>query len=68
MPNRTGAVPITIQHAGGETVVTVNQKKNGGRWNLLGTFTFTKDAVITITAPGSKTSCADAVRLEPATE
>jgi hyaluronate lyase len=63
--NRTAEVPIAIQHAGGAKVVNVNQKKDGGRWNLLGTFTFTKEAVITITAPGSRTSCADAVRLEP---
>ena len=30
----------TVSHAGGSTVVTANQRVNGGQWNLLGSFTF----------------------------
>lgn len=33
-------VPVDIAHAGGTTTVTVDQRVNGGTWNLLGTFNF----------------------------
>jgi hypothetical protein len=33
-------VPVDIVHAEGTTTVTVNQRLNGGKWNLLGTFRF----------------------------
>ena len=36
--NRASNVPVDIIHAGGTTTVTVDQRNNGGRWNLLGTF------------------------------
>jgi RHS repeat-associated protein len=38
----TGATdaPFTVTHAGGTTVVTANQRVNGGKWNLLGSFAF----------------------------
>jgi hypothetical protein len=32
--------PYTIAHIGGPTIVKRNQQVNGGRWNLLGIFTF----------------------------
>ena len=35
----TNAV-YTVTHANGATGVTVNQRLNGGQWNLLGTFAF----------------------------
>lgn len=35
-----GNVPVDIAHAGGITSVTVSQKANGNRWNLLGTYDF----------------------------
>lgn len=38
--NRASKVPVTITHAGGSTVVTVNQRLNNGTWVLLGTFDF----------------------------
>lgn len=38
--NRADNVPVDIIHAGGTSTVTVNQKTNGGTWNLLGTFAF----------------------------
>jgi RHS repeat-associated protein len=36
--------PYTVTHAGGSTTVTVNQRVNGGQWNLLGTFAFDQGA------------------------
>lgn len=38
--SRHDAVPYVIYHASGETVVPVNQRKNGGRWFSLGTYSF----------------------------
>jgi hyaluronate lyase len=29
----------SVQYAGGTTAVPMNQTQNGGKWNLLGTFT-----------------------------
>ena len=65
LSTRPLAAPITIQHAGGSVTVNVNQRVNGGQWNLLGTFTFAGQALIKITAQGTDSTCADAVRLEP---
>lgn len=62
-PSRSAAVPYDIQHSGGTATVTVNQKTNGGKWNLLGTYTFGATARVTIRAVGSDTTCADAVAL-----
>lgn len=38
--NRATVVPIDINHAGGTTTVTVNQRENNNAWVLLGTYTF----------------------------
>ena len=38
--NHATDAPYTIAHTGGQTIVKRNQKVNGGRWNLLGTYTF----------------------------
>jgi hypothetical protein len=38
--NHATDAPYTIAHTGGQTIVKRSQKVNGGRWNLLGTFTF----------------------------
>ncbi|MBA4147500.1 MAG: DUF1800 family protein [Verrucomicrobia bacterium] len=38
--NRTAGAPHVITHAGGSSTVYVNQKVNGGVWNLLGRFNF----------------------------
>lgn len=56
--NRASNVPVTIQHADGQTTVQVNQKKEpaiGKLFTSLGTFTFTPDkpAVITISNEGT---------------
>lgn len=34
--NRSATASYHVVHAGGTTVVTVNQQANGGKWNLLG--------------------------------
>lgn len=38
--NRTTNAPHIIRHSGGSQTLFANQKINGGRWNLLGTFSF----------------------------
>ncbi|MEN6337908.1 MAG: multicopper oxidase domain-containing protein [Phycisphaerales bacterium] len=63
--NRSTAVPYQIRN--GTTLlgtVNVNQRLNGGQWNLLGTYTFTAPASITVVQSGTVT-IADAVRLVP---
>lgn len=38
--NRTTAAPHTITYSGSSTTINVNQQANGGKWNLLGTWSF----------------------------
>ena len=38
--NRTTNAPHIINYSGGSTIVYVNQKVNGGKWNLLGKYNF----------------------------
>jgi hypothetical protein len=64
--SRSESVPVVIRHAGGTTTVRVNQRLNGGQWNLLGKFTFAGAAEVTVVSEGGGYStCADAVRLQP---
>lgn len=37
-PNRASNVPVTIHYDGGKATHLVNQKSNGGQWNLLGRY------------------------------
>jgi lysophospholipase L1-like esterase len=39
--NRSTTVPVRINYQGGNFVTNVNQRINGGAWNLLGSFPFT---------------------------
>jgi len=67
-PSRHTAVPHEIRD--GATLlatVNVNQKVNGGGWNLLGTYTFNGPASVTILATPGYSSCADAIRFVPVT-
>ena len=60
--SRCSSVPVGIYD--GYTLldtIEVNQKANGGRWNLLGTYVFSGTATIVIISQGSCTTCADAV-------
>jgi len=39
-PNRSGDARFVVEHAGGRSVVSVDQRANGGRWWYLGTWHF----------------------------
>jgi len=63
-PGRTTQAPYQIEHAFGTAPVSVNQRLNGARWHLLGTFPFrsgSEGAVRLLTSTGGTVS-ADAVR------
>ena len=50
-PNRATNVPVTIRHAKGENVITVDQKKApaiDNAFQSLGKFTFDKEAVVIV--------------------
>ena len=53
-----------IEHADGVTPRYVNQRINGGQWNLLGSFRFEAGITyaVTLIADGSNSTCADAIR------
>ncbi len=66
--NRTTNAPHEIAYDGGSTTVYVNQKVNGGTWNLLGTFPFATGQAgtvrITDASPDAgQVVLADAIRL-----
>jgi len=61
-------VPVKIYN--GSTLlktVYVNQLQNGGKWNSLGTYSFSTQAKVVIESrSSSKSTCADAVKFAPA--
>jgi RHS repeat-associated protein len=61
----SGAAQYTVVHGGGTSLVTVNQKQNGGQWNLLGTWSFAPGAghQVTLTAASDGNVVADAIKL-----
>ena len=68
--SRATKVPVDINHTGGTSTVTVDQTKDGGSWNYLGTYEIGSYAqgkpngVITVHNGGANGSvCVDAVRL-----
>ena len=64
--NRATRVAYEIHHANGVTTVRVDQTKNGGQWNLLGTYDFAGGSHIVEIHNGQSTPgkfvCADAVK------
>jgi PKD repeat protein len=38
--NNTNEAPYTVNHASGNSIITMNQRINGGQWNELGVFDF----------------------------
>jgi RHS repeat-associated protein len=61
--------PYTVTHAGGASTVTVNQRVNGGQWNLLGTWSFdsgTDYKVELSDAVAAGKVAADAIYIAPA--
>ena len=47
--NRASNAPVQVVHAGGSTTVTVDQRNNGGKWNLLGHFSGVQQVIVTTT-------------------
>ena len=64
--SRPDRVRVDIRHVAGTRTVYVNQRLNGGRWNDAGVYAFGDSALVTIFSAGNGSTCADAVRLEPA--
>jgi len=63
---RGTSIPVDIRHAGGTARVYINQQTNGGKWNVLGTYSFNSGTsyYVKITAPAyPATTCADAVKV-----
>ena len=58
-------VPYTVHHQGGNTTIRVNQKQDGGQWNLLGTFAFQDQGSVSISDAATNGSyvAADAIRV-----
>ncbi len=59
---------IEIEVYSGSTLldtVVVNQREDGGQWNLIGTYPFVAVARVVIVSTGVCTTCADAVRFVP---
>lgn len=69
--NRTNAAPHVITYSGGSQTVYVNQQANGGKWNVIGTFSFAAGTAgnvkITDNFSGgtSYVAIADAIKLSP---
>jgi len=62
---RSPDVPYTINHTGGGSTVEVNQKVNGGQWNLLGEYNFqdTGSVIVSDNVSSGRDIVADAIRL-----
>ena len=66
LANRAANVPVTVEHAAGKTVVTVDQRQNDHGWRLLGTFALAPKgpARVTVGTAGTKgIVVADCVRV-----
>jgi hypothetical protein len=59
-------VPCTVTHAKGTTKISIDQSKNAGKWNLLGTFTFNPGTTgsVKITNQANGYVIADAFKFE----
>ena len=64
-PNWATNVQYTVTHAGGDTVVAVNQQQNSGAWTLLGTFNMApgQGHKVSVTDQADGYVIADAIRL-----
>jgi hypothetical protein len=59
-PSRSTSIPGSIEYAGGTANVEINQQTNGGKWNVLGTYSFFSGVSykVTITSqPGPSSTC-----------
>ena len=65
-PGRSDSVSVEIYDGGGLLdTVTVNQQGNGGKWNILGTYSFSDNAKVKIISGGGDPTVADAVKFAP---
>lgn len=64
--SRDPAAPYEIVHSGGTAKVAKDQRVDGGKWNLLGRYSFSSSVKVTLKVPSTYTVCADAVRFVPA--
>jgi hypothetical protein len=62
---RPGDVPYTVNHLSGATEIRVDQRINGGQWNLLGSFAFDGQGSVVVSDKASSGGyvVADAIRL-----
>jgi hypothetical protein len=66
--NRAHNVPVDVIHTGGKSTLYVDQRTDGGKWNLLGTFDFTQGTsggVLVRTTGTTGFVIVDAVMFEP---
>ncbi len=68
-PNRATNAKYTVTHAGGDTLVTIDQEQNNGSWVLLGTFSMAPGSghKVSLTDQANGYVIADAIRLLDAT-
>jgi hypothetical protein len=68
--NRSASVPIRIYDGNNLLdTVYVDHKANGGKWNLLGRYAFSRSARVTVVSEGnSYSTCADAVKFSVAAD
>ncbi len=70
--NRTSQAKYSVNHANGTSSVSINQQQNGGKWNLLGTWSFvigkSYSVQISECLETGKVVIADAIRLEKITK
>jgi len=65
-PNRASNAKYTVNHAGGASVVSVNQEQGGGSWQLLGTYSFNTGATtVSLSDDADGYVIADAVMMVP---
>ena len=64
-PNRATDAKYTVTHAGGDTLITVNQEQNNGSWVLLGTFNLApgQGHKVSLTDQANGFVIADAIRI-----
>ena len=64
--NRASNAKYTINHSTGNQTVVVNQKQNGGQWQLLGTYTLDENSSISLSDDANGYVIADGVTILPA--
>jgi len=63
-PNRSTEVAIDITHRDGTDRLYIDQTKNGGQWNKIGSWFFDSDAVVTIhSSSTNRSTSVDALQL-----